>query len=299
MRVNIIATGLLMFLINNPVWAEAAPVVDANNSGSSSVSAFNETPNQEFVQRDENAAQDPKAPALLLNKIESLAQEVQELRGKLEVQAHDLKLLNEQQQAFYKDIDERLAKLAGVTVKAESKPPVEPIKKVSNEVKPVVPEPVKENKTENKSPAKDDGLALSDVNPTKTNNQGDGEQSYTAAYQLVKEKQYTQAISAFEAFLIAYPGSSYLANANYWLGELYLMQGHTDQALQAFTRVVKQYPKSSKAVGAQLKIGFAYYDKGQWQAAREALQKVASLYPDTPSAHLAGERLQAMDQQGL
>ena len=46
--------------------------------------------------------------AKLIDKIQSLQQEVQELRGQLEVQAHDLKLLQQQQVAFYKDLDARL-----------------------------------------------------------------------------------------------------------------------------------------------------------------------------------------------
>lgn len=293
MRSKIIAIGLLSIFINSYVYAEA-PVVDANEVATTT-SEFNETHDQEFVQRDDGAAQPStaKRPAVLLSKIETLEQEIQELRGKLEVQAHDLKLLNDQQQAFYKDIDSRLAKLAG-TSPTVSKLAVEQPKKVARAVKPTTTTEALRNV---KLTPKDNEASPFDT-PT-TDSQGDGEHSYNAAYQLIKQKHYSEAISAFEAFLIAYPGSSYQANANYWLGELYLMQGHTEQALQAFTRVVTQYPKSPKAVGAQLKIGFVYYDKGQWQAAREALQKVSSLYPDTPSARLASERLEALDQQGL
>lgn len=38
--------------------------------------------------------------AKLIDKVQSLQQEIQELRGQLEVQAHDLKLLQQQQVAF-------------------------------------------------------------------------------------------------------------------------------------------------------------------------------------------------------
>ena len=39
--------------------------------------------------------------AILLDKIQGLQQDIQELRGQLEVQAHDLKLLQQQQLAFW------------------------------------------------------------------------------------------------------------------------------------------------------------------------------------------------------
>lgn len=46
--------------------------------------------------------------AELLNKIQGMKQELQELRGQMEVQAHDLKMLQQQQLAFYKDLDGRV-----------------------------------------------------------------------------------------------------------------------------------------------------------------------------------------------
>ena len=286
MRFKLIAVGIFSVLISNALWAEA-PVEDINNDlSATNAPPYTEPQDQEFVQREDSAAQPAKPPAVLLSKIEALEQEIQELRGKLEVQAHDLKLLNEQQQAFYKDVDARLSKSA-VTNSAP---------KIALFSKKTTPK----DAAATPAPHVAEGVAKSHEESTElptADNKGDGEQSYSAAYDLIKQKQYAEAISALEAFLIAYPGSSYQANANYWLGELYLMQGQTDQSIQSFSRVVKQYPKSNKAAGAQLKIGFAYYDKGQWKEAREALQKVTTLYPDTPSAHLATERLQQLSQQ--
>ncbi|MBX9692232.1 MAG: tol-pal system protein YbgF, partial [Cyanobacteria bacterium] len=55
-----------------------------------------------------------------VNKMKGLQQEVQELRGQLEMQAHEMKLLQQQQLSFYKDIDTRLRGTPGI--KADSGP---------------------------------------------------------------------------------------------------------------------------------------------------------------------------------
>ena len=44
----------------------------------------------------------------LAEQVHNLQAEIQELRGQIEVQAHDLKMLQQQQLAFYKDLDSRL-----------------------------------------------------------------------------------------------------------------------------------------------------------------------------------------------
>ena len=58
--------------------------------------------------------------ANLIEKVLNLQKEVQELRGQLEIQAHDLKLLQQQQLAFYKDLDSRLS--GGAAKSAQTKP---------------------------------------------------------------------------------------------------------------------------------------------------------------------------------
>ncbi|MDI1352127.1 MAG: YbgF trimerization domain-containing protein, partial [bacterium] len=47
--------------------------------------------------------------AKLIDKLQALQHDIQELRGQLEVQAHELKILKDQQLTFYKDLDSRLA----------------------------------------------------------------------------------------------------------------------------------------------------------------------------------------------
>ena len=54
---------------------------------------------------------------------------------------------------------------------------------------------------------------------------GDENSDYNAAVSLALEKQYDQAISAFQSFVKQYPKSTYQPNANYWLGQLFYNKG--------------------------------------------------------------------------
>ena len=58
-----------------------------------------------------------------------------------------------------------------------------------------------------------------------------GERAYQAAFQLLKTKQYNEAIEAFEAFNKKFPNNLNVANPDYFLGQLYLLQGQANQRL--------------------------------------------------------------------
>lgn len=123
--------------------------------------------------------------------------------------------------------------------------------------------------------------------------------NYDHAYQLVKDKRYSEATIAMESFIRDYPKSKYTGNAHYWLGEMYLVQGQHDQAITELNTVIKDYPDSPKKPAAIAKLGLTYYDLGKWKEAKENFKKVKSEFPSTPSATLAMSKLKDMDQQGL
>jgi tol-pal system protein YbgF len=118
--------------------------------------------------------------------------------------------------------------------------------------------------------------------------------SYQAAFSLLKNNQFDQAIAAFQSFLVTYPSSPLAENAQYWLGEAYYVNRAFPEALAAFQRVIEKYPQSRKVPDAMLKIGYCDYELKQFQAARDVLTKVQSNYGDTPAGHLAQQRLDKM-----
>ncbi|KTD05397.1 tol-pal system protein YbgF [Fluoribacter gormanii] len=312
---HIIATGF-MFMLPLACWS-VAPVVDESENFAMIDQQAYEAPvgskydepqieNGQFdVARNENYTDDEPAlakddqsndsnnnitdSAKLIDKIQSLQQEIQELRGQLEVQAHDLKLLQQQQVAFYKDLDSRLSGTASAKASSNkpsldlsvgSKQPTAPQKTVS------APD-VQANKSVTTSvtvPA----VSTSRANPA------DEQISYLAAYELVKNKRYDDAISAMNIFVQKYPRGGYTANAQYWLGELYLVKKDYSQAIAHFNVVLQQFPTSSKSAASMLKVGYAYAEQGDKQEAKKFLQQVVRAYPGTPTAQLANSKLRTI-----
>ena len=132
---------------------------------------------------------------------------------------------------------------------------------------------------------------------TSTTTGPEDEKNYLIAYDYVRRKEFSEAITAFERFVKNTSNSPYLANAHYWLGELYLSKGNHQEALVAFDNVIQNFPKSHKVADATLKKGFIFYDRGQWEKAREQLQTVTRTYPDTTLSRLAASKLEEISHR--
>ncbi|QCR36724.1 cell division protein CpoB [Nissabacter sp. SGAir0207] len=131
--------------------------------------------------------------------------------------------------------------------------------------------------------------------PAAPASSGDANTDYNNAVALALEKkQYDQAITAFQAFIKQYPDSTYLPNANYWLGQLYYNKGKKDDAAYYYAVVVKNYPKSPKSPDAMFKVGVIMQDKGQKDKAKAVYQQVQKQYPNTDAAKQSQKRLAAL-----
>ncbi|KTD44743.1 tol-pal system protein YbgF [Legionella parisiensis] len=225
--------------------------------------------------------------AKLIDKIQSLQQEIQELRGQLEVQAHDLKLLQQQQVAFYKDLDSRLS--GSTSAKSSSSKSTLDLSAGSKETTPKVPAPnVQASKSVSPAAVPVPAATTSRINPA------DEQISYLAAYELVKNKRYDDALNAMNVFVQKYPTGGYTANAQYWLGELYLVKKDFTKSIEHFNVVLQQFPTSSKSAASMLKVGYAYAAQGDKQEAKKFLQQVVRAYPGTPTAQLANSKLRTI-----
>ena len=217
--------------------------------------------------------------AVLLDKVQGLQQEVQELRGQLEVQSHDLKILQQQQVDFYKDLD---ARIRHEPVKAANSGPLP-----ETSIAPKEPLP---NKAE---PFNKQAIQPVVNNPNNAN-PADEQISYLAAYELVKNKKFDEALVAMQTFVAQHPQGGYTANAQYWLGELYMVKKSYPEAIEHFEIVMQQFPASSKSAASLLKIGYALAAMGKKEEAIARLQQVIKNYPDTNTAQLAKAKLESI-----
>ena len=291
----LLAACFTVFLLPFSAFAEA-PVVD--DSENYALLEEQQVANEQPVAHDdyEVGSDRDEQPALarddnqlnngnnvgLLDKVQGLQQEVQELRGQLEVQAHDLKLLQEQQLSFYKDLDARLRD--------------SPVKGIAN-TKPTTDMSIS---TQSQAPTIAAPIVMPTVVPVTSENRtnpADEQISYLAAYDFVKNKQFDEALTALQTFVIKYPHGGYTANAEYWIGELYMVKGNYAQAIDHFNVVLQNFPSSSKGAASLLKVGYALAASGKTSEARERLLDVIKKYPDTNTAQLATAKLNALKNQ--
>jgi tol-pal system protein YbgF len=202
----------------------------------------------------------------LLLQIQRLQQEVQQLRGRMEVQQYLISTLEKQQRDQYMDLDARLRSLSE---NAPSRASSTGAAGASSEASAVALKPL-----------------------------GAEKQAYSIAFDLLKQRRYKDAAAAFEDLLARYPNGEFADNAHYWLGETDYVMHDYSAALTRFQRVLANYPLSPKVPASMLKIGYIHYDQGDWQWARETLEDVIEKFPDTSEARLAQSRIERMRREG-
>jgi len=127
---------------------------------------------------------------------------------------------------------------------------------------------------------------------------GNDRANYQAAFDLLKDGKYPEAIQAFKQFLTSFPDSTLGDNAQYWLGESHYVMKDYQQALKDFRTVIDKYPDSRKLPDALLKVGYCNYELKNWKDARTALNQVVQQFSDTTAARLASQRLAKMESEG-
>lgn len=264
----------------------------------------------------------------LMEQIKALQREVQQLRGDIEVQTHEMGGLQKRQRDLYLDIDRRLHRLetggvevppaagagapgagrgdtwgasapsgsaasgaaaAGAGSVATGAAAAAPAQVPVQGAFPAPP-PVQPAPQAPVQPAPQ-ARAPAALNPAEER------KDYDSALEILKEGRYSEASTAFRQFLSKYPGSGYSDNAQYWLGEVFYVTREFQSALGEFEKVVTQYPDSSKVADARLKMGYIHYELKDWGKAREMLNQVVQGYPGTTSARLAQERLDRMSSE--
>ena len=64
------------------------------------------------------------------------------------------------------------------------------------------------------------------------------EADYSASSKLLKDRDFDGAVAAFKDHIFNYPQSPYLANAHYWLGEIFEFRGESELAIESFEVII-------------------------------------------------------------
>jgi tol-pal system protein YbgF len=192
-------------------------------------------------------------------QLDVMQNEVNELRGAIEVQNHQLEKILERQRELYLEIDTRIE-----AVKAQ---PLTLVAGVNNAIPSTVEAPLSENENE----------------------------AYDKAVNLIlKDRLYEQAIPEFQTFLQNFPNSSYVPNAHYWLGQLLFNKQDWAGAAIQFQSLITAYPDSSKRADALLKLGITEMERANGARAKQLWEQVLTEFPESSSAKLADKRLKGL-----
>lgn len=225
-------------------------------------------PLEKRVQRLERML-DNRVLVQLLQRIEGLQQEVRTLRGQVELQANEVKMMSKRNRDLYLDTDSRLQAVEGNKTSALfDQKTVAPIASVGV--------------------ARPEVLALVEPPVTPKTERA----AYEQAYMSLVNGRYRAASQGFRDVLSEYPDGKLMDHSHYWLGESYYVEQKYPEARAQFEAVIKNSPGSSKIAEAHLKLGLVLYEQGHVKAATATLQSVLENFPQSTAFLLAERRLE-------
>jgi len=239
----------LLGLYGVAVVAAPAPVTDVTSSNSE----------QRITELEKKFSTRTDAQHRQQEQLDVMQNEVNELRGSIEVQNYQLEKILERQRELYLEIDKRieLVKTQSSSMPAD----------VVNSLVTTAEAPLSENENE----------------------------AYDKAVNLIlKDRLYEQAIPEFQTFLQNFPNSSYVPNAHYWLGQLLFNKQDWASAGEQFQTLIANYPDSSKRADATLKLGITEMERSNAARAKQLWEQVVAEFPNSSSAKLAEKRLKGL-----
>jgi tol-pal system protein YbgF len=121
---------------------------------------------------------------------------------------------------------------------------------------------------------------------------------YDTAYADFASGQWTMAIAGFETFIKSFPRSEQADQAQYYIGESYLLDNKYEQAVAAYDRVVANYPTGDQVPLAYYKRGIALLNLKQTERARESWETIIEKFPDSDASRLAKQGLDRLARSG-
>lgn len=109
----------------------------------------------------------------------------------------------------------------------------------------------------------------------------------------IASQQLDIAVDAFNSYILRFPNGLKLAEAFFWLGELYMSMEADKDAQNAFTYLVENFPNHWRTPMAYFKLGVIARSELDMVQSEALFTRVLSWYPNTPAAALASEALKS------
>lgn len=191
--------------------------------------------------------------AILFEQIQVLQDELRQLRGVIEEQAHRIDQLAREQKDRYVDLDRRLLQASSGAPTNVPPPPTE----------------VVNGEEQAYNTAFKAMRAARDRPPSE------------------RDEGYAQALQRFEALIAAYPNGKFTPNAFFWRGDIELSRNNLEMARQAFAQLLAMFGTHAKVPDALYKLGVVHHRLGEDEQALHNLDRVITEYPEHSAARLA------------
>src|SRR5882672_11340757 len=117
---------------------------------------------------------------------------------------------------------------------------------------------------------------------------------YSNGLRDITSGKYDLARSEFQDYLKYYGDTDLASNAQFYLGEISFKQKQYDQAVTAYDKVLTGYPKSFKLGPARLRKGMALIELVQKTAGIRELREVVKRFPGSDEDRLARAKLKEL-----
>lgn len=124
----------------------------------------------------------------------------------------------------------------------------------------------------------------------------DEQAAYQKAKKRIDDKEYNAAIAEMSLYLEIFPQGQYVAQAHYWLGELYtvLEVPEFDNAQKHFQLILNEHPQHSKVPDALFKLGKLNEQQGKKAQAKVFFDRLLKEFPSSSAAALARQNKAAL-----
>jgi tol-pal system protein YbgF len=117
---------------------------------------------------------------------------------------------------------------------------------------------------------------------------------YSNGLRDITSGKYDLARSEFEDYLKYYSDTDLASNAQFYLGEIFYKQKQYMDAVAAYDKVLTNYPKSFKLGPARLRKGMALIELGQKTAGIRELREVVKRFPGSDEDRTARTKLKEL-----
>ena len=224
-----------------------------------------------YAQEPVNAESLRQAQGELLLQIGQLRQETQALRGLMEELSYQLGQMSSDQKTRYLDLDQRLGELVRIQKEGVAAVPAQGSMTASD-------------------PPQGATAGNAVASPPVTPEVSD-QDAYNAAFQLIRERQFEEALAAMESFIEAYPNSDLVLDARFWRGQVFDVLGRDEEAIEAFKLITLAAPEYRRILQVKVKLGKLLLKNQDVMNGRKILQEVITQAPESVEAGLASREL--------